>query len=99
MEDARVRRIERVALVAAEVTMEGAHCRRMAGRVVAVERIAEQPQRQHRIEAGRRIHQFALRPQAEAGLGQSLPGEMRAGIALARRRHVGVRDHLGARDV
>src|SRR5690606_22268604 len=45
------------------------------------------------------IDQFALRPAAEPGVGELLPREAEAWIALARRRKVGVGNDRVARDV
>ena len=73
--------------------MEGAH-----RRGAIVERVPDRGHRQPGIEPGRRVHQRTARPQPVAGLGQALPGELRAGIDLAPWREVGMADHLRFRD-
>src|SRR6516225_10096723 len=46
-----------------------------------------------RENRSRRIDRSGLDPQADAGSGQRLPGKLFAGIALARRRDVGMGEH------
>src|SRR5690606_29617653 len=96
--DPQVLVVQHVGLDAAEAAMEGADDGGMAGAGVEFERVADEAQRQTRVEAFGRIRQRRLRPAAEAGVVKALPREVRARVALAHRRQVGVRDHLGGRD-